>query len=436
MRMTERRSERLRERYEFTKHPSGLGVYVFPKALTATYAILSTRYGSVDCKFRREGERDWIEIPDGVAHFLEHKLFENADGSDSFERFSALGADANAYTSCNRTAYLFSCTEHFSESLEELLTFVTSPYFTEETVAKERGIIAEEIRMYDDSPWERCFQNLMEGMYHSHPVRRPICGSERSIARITPDMLYDCYRLFYQPSNAVLVVCGNVASEEVMKVVDRILPSERQEIPVEKYRFEEPREVRQSLVTARMQVAKPVFTIGIKDVDVPSDPDARARRDAAMCLLEEILFSRSGKFYSELFEEGLITPSYSFGYSISEDFGFHNLSGESDSPEEVGRRLWQYLDHVRENGIDPEEFERCRRVLYADELRSFDSTEEIANNLLSSLFDDCELFGYPELLESICIEELTPLLEGMLDPHLFCLSAVYPQDDNSQETRS
>ncbi len=429
MRMTEKRSERLRERYEYTVHSSGLGVYVFPKALTATYAILSTRYGSMDCKFRETGEDTWTEIPDGVAHFLEHKLFENADGSDSFERFSALGADANAYTACNRTAYLFSCTERFSESLEELLTFVSSPYFTEQTVEKERGIIAEEIRMYDDNPWERCFQNLMEGMYFSHPVRRRICGSEQSIARITPEMLYDCYRLFYQPSNMVLVVCGNVTANEVMAVVDRVLPSERRETPVERFRFTEPSEVKRQLVTARMQVSKPVFTVGIKDSEIPSDPAERNRRDAAMCLLEEILFSRSGRFYSDLFEEGLITPSYSFGYSISEDFGFHNLTGESDRPEEVARRLWQYLSRVREEGIDREEFERCRRVLYADELRAFDSTEEIANNLLTSLFDDCEMFSYPELLESIRIEELAPLLEGMLDPRAFCLSAVYPQED-------
>ena len=222
---TEFYSERLRERYVRIDHPSGLPVYVFPKPLTTTYAIFSTRYGSVDTKFRRTGDTDWVETPDGIAHFLEHKLFENADGSDSFERFSAYGADANAYTTCNRTSYLFSCTERFEESLEELLRFVTTPYFTKQSVKKEQGIIAEEIREYDDNPWERCFQNLMEGLYEKNPIRVNICGTEKSISRITPEILRECYDAFYRLSNMALIVCGDVCEEDVVKIVDRVLPA-------------------------------------------------------------------------------------------------------------------------------------------------------------------------------------------------------------------
>ena len=197
MKRTEFYSERLRERYVRIDHPSGLPIYVFHKPLTTAYAIFSTRYGSVDTKYRYVGETEWNETPDGVAHYLEHKLFENADGSDAFEQFSAYGADANAYTTCNRTSYLFSCTERFEESLEELLNFVKQPHFTSKSVKKEQGIIAEEIRMYDDNPWERCFQNLMEGLYERNPIRVNICGTEASISRITPEILYGCYHAFY-----------------------------------------------------------------------------------------------------------------------------------------------------------------------------------------------------------------------------------------------
>ena len=431
---TEFYSERLRERYTRMDHRSGLPVYVFPKPLTSTYAIFSVRYGSVDTKFRREGERDWIETPDGIAHFLEHKLFENPDGSDSFERFSAYGADANAYTTCNRTSYLFSCTERFEESLEELLRFVTTPYFTKQSVKKEQGIIAEEIREYDDNPWERCFQNLMEGLYEVNPIRVNICGTERSISRITPEILRECYDAFYRPSNMALIVCGNVCEEDVMRIVDRVLPNVPSGAPIERWLPEEGSAAYRLRIEACMQTAKPIFSIGIKDVNIPRDPAQRMRRDAAQSLLEEILFSRSGQFYNGLFEEGLITPSYSYGYSIAEGFAFHAISGECDTPETVEARLWEYLNRVKREGIDREEFERCRRALYADEIRNYDSTEDIATALLTFVFDGVELFDYPNVIADLTCEELTPLLDEMIDRSAFCMSVVYPLDfENKQE---
>ncbi len=423
--MTEKRSERLGERYLCEVHASGLPVYVFPKQMTTTYAILATRYGSVDARFC-VSDRE-MTVPDGVAHFLEHKLFENEDGSDSFERFSAYGADANAYTTSNRTAYLFSCTEHFEESLRELLYFVTHPHFTPESVKKEQGIIAEEIRMYHDNPWERCFQNLMEGLYEKNPVRNNICGSEESISRITPEILYRCYEAFYQPSNMALIVCGDVDPDRVMTLVDESLGKEkRKTVPVSRLTEEEREMVFSPSVSAYMQVAKPIFSIGIKDTQIPSDPAERQRRDAAMSLLDEILFSRSARFYSTLFEEGILSPTYSYGYSIADRFAFHTVSGESENPEEILRRLREYLGEVAEKGIDQEEFERCRRILYADQIRSYDSTEEIANGLLAFVFDDAEIFEYPTLIESLTVDEVEGLLGTLSDEGKICLSVVYP----------
>lgn len=425
MKMTEYNSDLLREHYCEIRHRSGLPVYVFPKKLTSTYAILSTRYGAMDTTFRTQGG-EWITVPDGVAHFLEHKLFENPDGSDSFARFSAFGADANAYTTSNRTAYLFSCTEHFDEALTELLTFVTTPYFTPATVAKEQGIIAEEIRMYDDSPWDRCFQNLMEAMYLVCGIRKNICGTEKSIAQITDRLLYDCYHVFYQLSNMALIVCGDITPEAVLSVCDRVLPDAAAQVPIEREQPDEPAQVVRSYTESRMQVAKPLFTLGFKDPVLPADPRERERRYVVMNLLDEAIFSRAGALYSSLFEAGLVTTSYSYSYSNTDRCAFHTVSGESDDPREVERRILAYLTELAQVGIAPEELERARRVLYADELQSYDSTEEIANELLSYLFDGADLFAQPALIESITAAEVNALLPSLLSPACRSLSVIAP----------
>ncbi len=425
MNWNEASSSLLREHYYYGVHPSGLPIYVFPKKMTGSYALLSAKYGSFDCKYSLAGDAP-VEIPDGVAHFLEHKLFENEDGSDSFRQFSALGADANAYTTYNRTAYLFSCTEHFSECLEELLKFVFHPYFTEATVQKEQGIIAEEIRMYEDSPWARADRNLLRAMYQKHPVRKNILGSEESLATITPELLYECHRIFYHPSNMALVVCGDLDRETVLAVVDRMLPASIPAPKVTRLMPTEPDAIGTPVVKVQMQVAKPLFCIGFKDTRLPNDPRARLRREAGMTLLGEMLFSRAESFYNDLFEEGLVTSNYGSGYSLAESFAFHGISGESDDPVRIQARLYAYLDTVRKNGLSRESFERCRRVLYADEVRAYDSTEEIADRLLSAVFDGVELFSYPALMQELTLEELQVLFEEVFRSENAVLSVIEP----------
>jgi len=431
MMRTEFFSELLGERYQKIQHASGLLVYVFPKKLTTSYAMLATRYGSVNNAFRLSDEARVTEVPDGIAHFLEHKLFENEDGSDSFERFAALGADANAYTSYDRTAYLFSCTENFDACLEELLRFVTHPHFTNASVAKEQGIIAQEIREYDDSPWERCFQNLLEAMYQNHPIRNNICGSVESIAQITPEMLDRCHRVFYRPSNMVLAVCGDLDTDAVMRVVDRSMPTTADSDAITRVFPTEPAEVGTAYVEAEMPISKPIFSIGIKDPSVPTDPVARFRRDVTLALLDDVLFSRAGEFYSALFEEGVITPNFASGYSCAEGFGFHCISGESDTPEVVLERLRAHIARMCEAGIPEEDFERCRRVMYADELRAFDSTEEIASRIVAYTLDGVELFSYLPTLQQIKREEAESLLREMLRDELFTLSVIRPMPDHA-----
>lgn len=426
MKKIEYTSALLREKYTYIEHASGLSIYVFPKNMTNTYALFATKYGSMNTDFAVGEKR--ITVPEGIAHFLEHKLFEAPDGTDTFTRFSALGADSNAYTDYDKTAYLFSCTENVDEALSELLTFVTQPHFTDESVARERGIIGEEIHEDEDSPWEKAYLNLVASLYHKNPVRNNVLGTRKTIAKITPELLYECYNAFYRLDNMALVVCGNVTPDGVLAVADRILSNVREEKErVTRFFPTEPDGVRRKRARAKMQVAKPIFYIGIKDNARFAQPEEKLRHDLSVALLNEILFSQAGEFYADLFEQGLVSPSFSFGYSCDNgQFAFTCISGESKDPEAVYARLTDYLETVKKNGLSGEDFERCRRVMYADEIRAYDSTDEIANRLLSFVFDGSQIFDVPTILQTITKEELEELLHTLYQPQYFAMSVVRP----------
>ena len=415
-------SRLLGERYYAAEHESGLPIFVFPKKMTTTYAIFAVKYGGAD----NLTENGSFVFPEGTAHFLEHKLFDNEDGTDSLARFAAFGADANAYTASNRTAYLFSCSDHFAENLGELLDFVTHPYFTPASVAKEQGIIAEEIRMCRDDPYDRCARNMLTGLYHSHPVRGDICGTEASVASITDKILYNAYRTYYRLSNMALVVCGDVTPSEVLAVADAHLKTADRTPAPARERFPEPPTVRSPRTAVKGQVAKPLFTIGVKDTAVPDDPQASMRRDAAMEILTELLFADTGELYNRLFDEGLISPGFSAGYTVTRDFGFLRISGEADDPERVFSEIRAYLEKALKAGFTDEAVEHCRRVVFADYIKGFDSTEEIADDLVAFLFEGVDIFDYPGAIESVTKEELEALARGLFRPELFTLSTVSP----------
>ena len=434
MKKTEFSSALLREAYTRIEHPTGLTVYVFPKKMTATYALFAVNYGSVDTSLPRDAGGE--SLPDGVAHFLEHKLFEDENGEDAFAAFSAYGADVNAYTSYGRTAYLFSTTAHISECLRELLTFVTHPHFTEESVEREKGIIAQEIRMYEDQPWERAYSNMLSALFHSHPIRRRICGSVASIGRITPALLRRAYDAYYRLSNMALIVCGDVTEEEILQTVSETLGECGEVAPAPKReKIYETGGAYRTRVTAKMQVAKPLFCIGIKD-DVPQmSTREESRRELAMSLLCELLFSQSGELFESLYEQGIIN-ALNWEYTTVEGAAFVCLSADSDEPETVLSRLQEYLARIAEKGIDPEEFENARRVRYASEVLLYDSTEGIASALLDyTAFDGEEIFDVPATLLDIKIEELNTLLRDVLcNQDSFVLSTVTPLEETEERS--
>ena len=399
------RSPLLQEEYTVVRHTSGLTVYLFPKKLTTTYALIATRFGSIDNCFRIGEETAYTTVPDGVAHFLEHKLFENEDGEDTFVKFARTGASANAYTGFRSTAYLFSCVDEIYASLSILLRSVFSPYFTEDN-ALQYGIL--------------------QGLYEKHSVRLDIAGTVPSILSITPEVLYRCHKAFYNPANMVLCVCGQADLEKVLTVVDGLLGAVTP-IKVESKYHRESAIAYRPRVEKKMQVAKPLFGIGVKNTTPSQNPEERMREDIALQLLAAIGFGKSGAFYHDLYEAGLISPSFDTWISHTPAYSFFSILGDSPDPEEVYRRFVTYTDRLAHSPIPAEDFERCRRALYADFIKSFDSTEEIANNLVIDFaLDGCDIFRYGELLQEIDVDTVSRVATSLFRPEAYTLSTVLP----------
>ncbi len=407
--MTERRRIEdglLKEAYECIRHKSGLTVYVFPKNLTNAYASLTVRFGSLANRFRLPGESEDTVIPDGVAHFLEHKMFESEDGIDTFDKFAAVGASANAYTSNELTSYLFSTAEDLERPLRILLHYVFHPHFTAENVKKEQGIIAQEIKMYEDSPQSRLYYAMMKQLYHVHGIRTNICGSEESIAAITPELLMRTYRAFYHPANMILVVCGRIEPEQVLALVDEALP-EATEAPAVTVGYPaEPKPIRKKSMRFSMDVNRPTLWVGFKDTALPADSEERVKRAMILNMANDILFGESSHFYRELYDRGILSRNFSVCYESLTDCGHTIFGGQTDEPETLLSALREEMARLQREPIAREDFERCRRVHYAEYVRDFDSTEEIASAILDSVIDGVELFRTGEMLRGITYEEV------------------------------
>jgi len=400
-------------------HKSGLTVYISKKPFSTAYAVFGTRYGSFDNVFKLSGDGDFSVVPEGIAHFLEHKMFESEDGHDSFEDFAEAGADANAYTSTDRTAYLFSCTDGFYRCLEILLKMVTTPVFTKENVEKEQGIIGQEIKMCLDRPSNALYYNLMKAMYRENPVKIQIAGTLESIAEITPELLYKCYDVFYGMSNMALCIAGDVDENKIMETVDRIIPV-KTDGEIVRGEINETAECAEPRVSVKMEVAKPLFKIGIKDVY------GCAEDSAAAAVLSEAVFGESSDFFTSLYEEGLIS-SYSSYSEYARTACYVALGGDSDNPETVFERFCEYTEGIVKNGVPTEDFERAKRVLYAETMRSFDSSESIAEGMFDAFLVSGDFLKQAEEYASVTYEEITALAKRIFRKEQYALSTVYPR---------
>ena len=411
------------EKYYFLRHRSGLRIYVIPKNHGTGYAVFGTNFGSIDNHFVSNGEETLL--PDGIAHFLEHKLFENEDGIDTFKKYAEYGASANAYTSSDKTVYLFSATENMKESLGILLDFVIHPYFTDETVAKEQGIIGQEIKMYDDNPGWRLYFNMLNALYHNHPARIDTAGTVETIAQITPDTLYKAYNTFYNLNNMALCVCGKMPPEDVLEVCDKYL-SQAPEISPERLFPKEPDSVFQKEIVQKLSVSMPVFSVGIKDTQQPLSGKALAKKQAEYQIILELLFGKSSKLYTRLYESGLINSAFGASYEAHENFGFCEISGYSNEPDKVYAEILSEIESFKKTGFAKEDFERVKRVFYASNLRYFNSTEDIANEFLTHIFRDFDMLDYPEVISSVTFDEITSRFNDNFTEDRIVLSKILP----------
>lgn len=425
MELIEYKCDKLKESYVGFTHSSGLRVYVFPKKMSSSYALIATKYGSLENSFKLSTDADFTTVPEGIAHFLEHKMFENEDGVDTFERFGKTGANANAFTSFDKTAYQFSSTDNFYQSLEILLDFVTHPYFTSDTVQKEQGIIAQEIRMYEDNPDTRLYYELLRAMYEKNEVHTEIAGTVESISEITAELLYKCYNTFYNLHNMILCVCGDVEAGRVVRVLDKVLcPAQEQEIvrryPTDGAAVFKPRS------EIRMQVARPQFAIGVKDSNIPKDPLEFAKRDYGMKILNELMFGTSTAFYNDMYECGILNSKFSCEYDSARTFAYNYYSGETDDPDAFFGQFKSYIAEMQRQPIDSDAFLRAKRTVYADFVRLFDSTEDIACELIFNALLDVNLFDNVRLIDEIDENYVEKLLRDCFKPEYYALSVVSP----------
>ena len=411
------------ESYVKAVHPSGLKIYILEKPqYNSSYAVFGTKYGSIDNCFAVNGIE--TRVPEGIAHFLEHKLFESEDG-DAFTKYAETGASANAFTSFDRTCYLFACSDRFYDNLAILLDFVQSPYFTAQTVSKEQGIIGQEIRMYDDSPDWRVTFNMLGAMYKNHPVKIDIAGTVESIAQIDDKLLYSCYNTFYNLSNMFICIAGNVNTEKVLAQINGALkPSE----PVEITRIgcDEPDTVQKNFVSQKMAVAYPMFCLGFKEPI--SAPERTVKEKVATALLLEIIAGDASPLYKRLINAGLINDEFGFEYFTGHGYAAVMFEGESSDPEKVAAEIKAEIERIKTDGIDKKLFSAVRCGMYGDAVRSFNSVESITMNLVNCAMFDCGLFDELKYLKNITAEDVLKRLQ-LLDADKSVLSVIEPTEE-------
>ena len=406
---------------------SGLTVYIMEKPrYSSAYAVFGTKYGSIDTSFSKNGG-ETVNVPEGIAHFLEHKLFESEDG-DAFTRYAKTGGYANAFTSFDRTCYLFSCSDKFYDNLEILLDFVQHPYFTEQTVAKEQGIIGQEIRMYDDSPSWRVMFNMLGKMYHNHPVKIDIAGTVDSIAKIDAKLLYECYETFYNPSNMFICIVGNVDSEKTLKQIAASI-KEKPPVSIKRGEFDEPHNVVSNYVEQELEVAMPMFCYGYKQKI--SSPNRRLKSKVCAALLLELICGEASPLYARLVREGLINDEFGTEYFTGHGYAAVIFEGESTKPKRVAEEISKEIERIRVEGIDKKLLSAVRCSMYGDAIRRFNSVEGVAMQLIECAMTDSDLFEELKLLRSVTAEDVYKRLD-LFDAENSALSVINPKNGGAR----
>lgn len=417
--------DRVHETMQTTTLPNGLRIYYIPKpTFSKTFAMLATNFGSVDSRFTMEDGTE-VVTPAGVAHFLEHKMFEDEDGN-ALQKFGATGASPNAFTSHNMTAYYFSCTSGFEENLRILTKFVFTPYFTDENVAKEKGIIGQEIGMMEDTPFWQSFVGMYQGLYHEHPVRISIAGSVDSIAPITPDLLFQCHRAFYSPANMVLVVCGTADFDTIVSIAAELSPKEAARIASRDYGVRQAG-VCQSEVVHKMAVSQPSFLLGFKDI--PLQPgESRLRRQLLGELCCRILAGETSELYASLYNDRLINRQFTSGYNLHPEAACPMFGGDSRDPRAARARIEAAVQKLAAEGVEPALFARMKRAAYGMTLRTLDQPDEICRSQCEAAFGGEDFPAFAELYDTITAKDAQEMFARWAQPNRSAMAVIEPRE--------
>ena len=415
---------KIKEKLYIEKLENGLTIMIIPKPNTKKkYITWGTNFGSIDNHFIDPKTKQEIKIPDGVAHFLEHKMFEQPNGTNSLDTLSSIGVDANAYTTNDHTTYLYQCNDNFYEALDEFMDYVQKPYYTDENVEKEKGIIAQEIKMYDDHPFWQVYMNAMQCLYKNNPVRTDIAGTVDEINKINKEILYTCYNTFYSPANMLMVISGDFAPEELIKEIKKRLIKKENVSEIKRIYPEEPEEINEAKKVVTMDVNNPLFVIGFKD-KVLDNKEELVKKHIAIEILLYMLMGKSSSLYKKLYEQGLIIAQPDLDYEFSKQYAHITISGQSNNPEKLVEELKKEIENLKQNGIDEKVFDRVKKKMYGSYVTEFNDAENIARMFMSDYFKGINSFEYIEKHKQVTLEYAHEILKEVFDENKMILSIV------------
>lgn len=415
---------KIKEKLYIEKLDNGLTVMILPRNnIQKKYVMWGVDFGSIDNHFVNPDNNQEIKIPDGVAHFLEHKMFEQKSGINSLDKLSSLGVDANAYTTNDYTTYLFECNDNFYEALDELMDYVQNPYYTDENVEKEKGIIAQEIKMYEDYPFWQVYLNALKCLYKENPVRIDIAGDVESINKINKEVLYDCYNTFYTPANMLMILCGDFKPEELIEEVKkRIIKNENKGI-IKRIYPQESEEINKKQEIITMDVNNPLYVIGFKD-EVEENKIEQVKKHIAIEILLYMLIGKSSNLYKKLYNEGLIISQPDLDYEFSKQYAHITISGQSNNPEKVAQYLIEEIKKVKENGIDEQQFKRVKKKILGDYITEYNDIGSIARMIMSDYFKGINSFEYIENHKQVTKSYTEKILQEVFDESKMIISIV------------
>ncbi len=417
----------LQEEMYHEKLDNGLNIFMVKRPdFQKNFAFFATKYGGMDTRFSLDG-KEWIDSPAGVAHFLEHKMFDTEDGN-ALQELASNGASPNAFTANEITGYYFECAEKFMDNLKILLSFVSIPWFTQDSVDKEQGIIAQEIGMIEDNPHWCVYVNLMKCLYHHHPVRESVAGTVESIAEISAETLYACHKAFYTPSNMVLVCVGNFEPEDLVQVAREVLPEDSGVVPLRDYGEEEPENSFEKVKEVVMEVSAPLFQLGFK-CEQRLQGKAGLRQEQLGQLVCENLVGESSPLYADLYKKGLVNQNFGVGLECFPGGTFFTMGGESRDPHGVKEAIMKEAERLVEEGLDEALWNRIKKGSYGSEVRGLNSFETICITQAEGFFQGYEFMEFPEIYDTITMEEAQALLKKAITEDRSALSIVYPKGE-------